>query len=110
MPVDFFEVFSERIKENNFCDSRLIESVKFVVDNCVYPVPTIAQFITFDKRIKVYYYEDIVKKLDDNRKAFESYIAVKVNDEQPKPLYVHVNDFEKFNLTRWKNGTDNIKK
>ena len=54
---DFYTVFMDRVKDNGFSNNRLTDAVQYVIDNCVYPQPTIAQFISFDKKIKLYTYE-----------------------------------------------------
>jgi len=44
---DFYDILCERIKENNFSDKELINAINHVIDTCIYPVPTIANFILF---------------------------------------------------------------
>lgn len=101
LPVDFFEIFSDRIKENGFDDQRLNDAIMHVIDNCVYPTPTIAQFISFDKRIKLYNYNQILKLNDElSGKAFEYYRPVRIGENE-KPGYAHVNDIKEFKLTLW---------
>ena len=68
-----------------------------VIDTCVYPTPTIAQFISFDKRIKVYKYPDIVKMLDDDPKAFDRYKRIEM-EGLPEAVWIHVNDIAKYNI------------
>ena len=97
---EFFDIFSERIKENNFTDNRLKDSINHVIDNCIYPQPTIAQFITYDKKVKLYNHNDIVKMLSDNPDSFKSYRPVKVN-KLSRPMYAHINDIEMYGLELW---------
>ena len=98
---DFFAVFSERLAGNNYCDTRLADAVNFVIDNCVYPTPTIAQFIAFDKHIKLYTYNQVLKLNDElGGKAFEHYRPIRIGENE-KPIYAHVNDIKQFNLTIW---------
>lgn len=49
LPEPFYDLLCERIKEHGFTDERLKKSVNYVIDHCIYPTPTIAQFISFDK-------------------------------------------------------------
>jgi hypothetical protein len=94
----FYDVFSDRIKENRFSDSRLNDAVNHVIDNCIYPTPTIAQFISFDKRIKVYKYPEIVQMVEDgDPNAFSRYKRI-VMKGLPEAVWVHVNDIAKYNL------------
>src|SRR6056297_3560852 len=50
----FFDIFYDRIRDNGFTDKRLKDAVNYVIDNCQYPEPTIAQFISFDKTVKLF--------------------------------------------------------
>jgi len=101
----FFEVFGEMLKMNNFSDSRLRDSVDFVICNCVYPAPTIAQFLSWDRRIKVLTFEDMIKKVNElggdamAGKIFsKQYSQVKFPTRE-KAVWVHVDDVKMFNLT-----------
>lgn len=51
LPVGFYDVFCDRLKHYQFTDDRLLKSVNYVIDNCLYPTPTIANFIIADKEI-----------------------------------------------------------
>lgn len=102
LPKEFFEIFGDRIKDNEFNDSRLNDAVNYVIDNCVYPTPTIAQFISFDRNVKLYSYDDMIKKTNENKKAFEIYKSVKVKN-LPKPMWASINDIQKYNLELYNN-------
>jgi hypothetical protein len=98
LPEGFYEVFSDRIKDSGFTDARLIDAVNSVIDNCVYPTPTIAQFISFDKRIKVFKYSEIVKMVDDgDMNAFNRYNRIEF-EGLPEPVWIHINDIAKYKL------------
>ena len=97
LPSDFFEVFQDMIKSEKFTDERLMDAVDNVIKTCVYPKPTIAQFISFDKRVKVYKYPDIVKMVDDDPKAFERYKRIEM-EGLPEAVWIHVNDIAKYNI------------
>ena len=48
LPKSFYEIFIERLKANGFTDEKLNKAINHVIDNCKYPTPTIANFISFD--------------------------------------------------------------
>lgn len=97
----FFSVFSDRIKANNYTDERLHDAIAHVIDNCIYPTPTIAQFISFDKRINLYTYKDMLKLNDQmNGIAFKEYRPVKYSDN-PRAMYASINDIKQYGLTLW---------
>jgi len=98
LPAEFFEVFQEMIKSEAFTDERLMDAVDNVIKTCIYPKPTIAQFISFDKRIKVHKYPEIVKMVEDgDPNAFDRYKRIKF-DNLPEAVWVHVNDIAKYNI------------
>ena len=49
LPPGFFNILQDRLKDNKFCDERLKDAVNYVIDNCSYPNPQIADFIRYDK-------------------------------------------------------------
>jgi len=51
LPEEFYDIFLERIKVHDFTDERLNKAIDRVIDTCVYPTPTIANFIQADKDI-----------------------------------------------------------
>lgn len=83
----FFDVFLDRCKDNGFNDERLIAAVNYVIDNCQYPTPTIANFISFDKKVKLFDYNqacDYVSRYGgDFDKWFET---IEVNGKKWKIL------------------------
>lgn len=88
----FYDVFMYRIKDNGFSNQRLTDAVKYVIDNCVYPQPTIAQFISFDKKIKLYGYEQ----------AFDNIGLVPVKLENRKSIvWISRTDAETYNIAIW---------
>jgi hypothetical protein len=95
LPIDFFDVFTDRVKANGFTDERLNDAVGHVIDTCIYPTPTIAQFISWDKKIKVFTYEEMLKKWDDGVK--DAYQPIQFPDRSV-PVWVHVNDIKMYNL------------
>ena len=98
LPEGFYEIFSERIKDCEFTDERLNDAVNNVIDTCVYPTPTIAQFISWDKRIKIYKYPEIVKMLEDgDPNAFSRYKRIEL-EGLPEAVWIHVNDIAKYKL------------
>jgi hypothetical protein len=98
LPVGFYEVFAERIKANGFTDDRLQDAVANVIDTCPYPTPTIANFISFDKTIKIYHYHQMIKMADElGKEIWNSYMPVKFPD-RAKLVWVHVDDIKKYHF------------
>lgn len=98
LPIGFYDVFTDRLKANGFSDERLKDAIAHVIDTCVYPQPTIAQFISYDKKIKLNSYEDMLKKLNEfGPDVWNSYKMIKMAD-RIKPVWVHVDDVKKIRL------------
>lgn len=98
LPIEFYLILQERVKSHNFSDSRLLDAVNNVIDNCIYPKPTIAQFISFDRRIQVYTHDQMTKKMSEyGQEIWNSYKAVKL-DGMIKPVWIHVNDIERYKI------------
>ncbi len=91
----FHDVLAERLKANGFSNERFLDSVNHVIDTCTYPTPTIADFISFDRKIKTYTYGQYCDLCDqgDGR----NYAPVRL-DNMPKPVWIHVNDISKYGL------------
>ena len=53
---DYFNILKDRFIKNNFTDNRVKDAVNHVIDTCVYPKPAIAEFLQYDKSIKLLTY------------------------------------------------------
>jgi hypothetical protein len=100
LPGGFYEVLNRRLKEKEFTDERLKDAVNHVIDTCQYPVPTVANFISYDKCIQIFTYADLVKQLNDDRRAWDYYDQVKVPGVD-LPRYVKKEDAAKYHLVKW---------
>lgn len=95
---DYFKILKDRIKEKGFTDERLKDAVNHVIDTCVYPTPTPAQFLSYDKEVKLYTYDQKLKLINEiGNRANETYKAVEI-EGLSKPMWAHVNDIEKYKL------------
>jgi hypothetical protein len=98
LPKEFYDILSSRLADNGFTDDRLKDAVNHVIDTCIYPTPTIAQFISWDKRIKVFKYPEIIKMVEDgDPNAFDRYKRIEFVG-LPEAVWVHVNDCAKYNF------------
>ena len=104
LPLGFYDILIDRIQENKFSDERLTDAVNHVIENCIYPTPTIAQFLSWDKRIEVLNFDAMLKKVNEfggdemAGKIFaEQYSSILLPDRE-KPVWIHVNDIKMYNL------------
>lgn len=79
---DFFGVLYERLEANQFCDERLIDAINHVIDNCPYPTPTIAQILTYDKRTKLFTYEEMLNYVHTNSTTTERFELIRFGERK----------------------------
>ena len=89
----FYEILGEMLKEDNFTDERFHDAVKHVLRTCEYPTPTVANFLGYDKRVKLYTYEQICKMCTPENSMFEKVVRIKHNNA---PFYVDRADYERY--------------
>lgn len=90
----FINLLTQRLKDNNFTDKRLIDAVNFVIDNHRYPEPLISDFISYDKKIKTYTHKEACNYGMEHLQATDVGIGVCV--------FVKKIDFINYNLKKWK--------
>lgn len=112
------KLLKERFKANNFDDERVIDAVNYVIDNYSGwdKLPSIADFINYDKKIRIYTAHELMEQYKDYYHTgatydpiANEYIAVDINSEL---RYIKKDDYEKYkkNFIKWerrKNGRNN---
>jgi len=91
----FIDLLTESLKRNGFTDERFTDAVNYVIDNCRYPKPSIADFVSYDRSVKTYTHEQICANGTAN------YQAVRISPAQTKPVWVLKTDFEIHNFKKW---------
>jgi hypothetical protein len=69
----FFTVLTERIIKNNFTEKRLNDAVGYLMDNFKYQTPTIADIISFDKKVKIYSHNEVEILINENKARFDDF-------------------------------------
>jgi hypothetical protein len=95
LPPEFFKIFGERIKDKGFSNQRLIDSVNNVIDNCQYPTPTLANFLSFDKRAKIYNYQKMCNVVSSNHLKPDYFSKIRING---KLFWVKTSDKDLYQL------------
>lgn len=97
LSIEFYDILFDRIKDLGFSDKKLNDAVNHMIDNCIYPVPTIANIISFDKRIKVYTYNEICDMVNlYGKETFKYYRPIILDDY--KNLWASMSDIMKYKL------------
>lgn len=82
LPKEFYDVLSQMVKEEGFTDQRLSDAVHHLVKTCVYPTPTIANILSFDKRMKLHNYNEMVKLVDEyGPRVWDMYFKRSINNQ-----------------------------
>jgi hypothetical protein len=91
----------ERMAGNGFTKNRSIDAVNHVIDS--YDgwdkVPNIANFIQFDKRIKILDYGQITKGSHEGTLSWDDYSMVDVGLD--KPRWAKTEDVQRYGLKAW---------
>ena len=55
----FYNILTDRVKEKGLTDAQIMDSVNHVIDTCEYPTPVIGKFLGYDKKQRLYTYNEI---------------------------------------------------
>ena len=62
---EYMVTLNERITDKKMTKEQIHDAVSRVIDTCVYPVPGMAEILSFDQRVKLYTHKQILLKLDE---------------------------------------------
>lgn len=63
LDAQYFVVLMERIKDKKMTCDQLHDAISKVIDNCIYPIPGMAEILSFDHRVKIYTHKQVVNIL-----------------------------------------------
>ena len=81
LPKDFYFLLGERMKEKGFSDEKMKDAINYVIDNCKYPVPTIAEFLSYDKVAKLYTYQEVADMVTKGKASFDDFEKREIDGE-----------------------------
>lgn len=101
MPDPTINLLKERFKANGFSDDRLKDAVANVIDNYEGwdKSPNIANFINFDKKVKIYNYKE---SLEYGQKYL---VAVDLGFNEPR--WITKEDQHNFKIKLWSKNENN---
>lgn len=93
-------ILKERLKANGFTDERLKAAVDHVIDTYTGfgKEPNIADFIQYDKKVKVYTYNEIIA-MEGSGDKFARFTKVNIGLE--KPRWALTEEVEFYKLKKW---------
>lgn len=92
---DYFDVLFEMLKKENFTSQRFSEAVDYVIKTCVYPTPTIAQFLRYNRTVKLYDYGQMIDAAEKNKDIFSERLPIQIDGYV---FWAKKKDVEMFNL------------
>lgn len=75
---DFLIVLVERMIDKKFTKERVKEAINHVIDTNPYQRPSIADIISFDRKIKVYTYAEISARCYPGYSAFDHFEKIEI--------------------------------
>ena len=95
------DLLKDRFAENNFTDERMMDAAKHVIDTYegYGKIPNIANFIRFDKQVKIMTYRELCSAHDKGDLAFGDYEPVDMGGE--KPFFAKAIDVDRYKIKRW---------
>lgn len=74
----FFDILSERVVANKFTSKRLNDAINYLIDNFSYKELNIADIIKFDKKVKLYSYNDVCKMVSKGEASFADFVIKEI--------------------------------
>lgn len=65
LPNDWYDVLDYMIERNGFTNQRFMDAVEVMITTCVYPKPSHADILSYDKFIDAYTWEELLTKVKD---------------------------------------------
>lgn len=62
--MSYISILSERLQANGFTEQRLKDAIATVIDNFRYQKPNIADIIAYDKKVKLYTYNETYQEIE----------------------------------------------
>ncbi|NWF87918.1 MAG: hypothetical protein HXY50_00485 [Ignavibacteriaceae bacterium] len=100
LPIGFYDVLEQLLDEEKFTDKRLIDATNNLIKTCQYPEPTIANILGYDKKIKIYTWDELAKISCDygpeaRKRFWDQYGAIKISEQSRYVLKEFMHHFTK---------------
>ena len=77
--TDFVILLTERLIENQFTSQRVRDAINHVIDTSPYKRPMVADIISWDKKVRLYTYDDVQSQCAPGYPAFNHYEQISIN-------------------------------
>ena len=104
LPANWYSVLEEMIDEERFDDLKFKDAVINLIKTCPYPEPTIANILGYDKKVRIYSYQELLEKHNKDH-----YPGTKFSMDQVYQsinldgmcMYVKKQDFNPVRFQKW---------
>lgn len=79
MGNEFFNLLAERVMDNGFSSERLKHAINHVLDNFQYKELNISDIIRFDKRVRLYSYNEVCVLVSKGQASFADFEKREIN-------------------------------
>ena len=79
MGDEFFNILAERVVDNGFSSERLKHAINHVLDNFQYKELNISDIIRFDKRVRLYSYNEVCVLVSKGQASFNDFEKKEIN-------------------------------
>ena len=95
---DWYDILEECLDDVGFTDERFIQAIKSLIMTCQYPEPTIANLTGFDRRVKLFTYNQTMTETKEfspqmRKRWYEDHPRVKLKDEV---YYIAKSDYNNY--------------
>ncbi len=105
LPASWFTVLDQMLDEEKFSEERFRDAVNSLIKNCVYPEPTIANIISYDRSVKVYTYRELMEKYKDSyymgSKQDPIFTEYERIDFYGQERFARKEEVERYSLKKW---------
>jgi hypothetical protein len=81
IPTGMVVVMAQRVLAKQMSAQQLTDAIDNLIDNYKYPVPTVAEVLSWDKKVKLYTHAEVVKEIPQGFE-FSAYDMVTINDQK----------------------------
>lgn len=78
LPATFYEVLHSMLIDESFTGERFKDAVKNVIKTCVYPTPTIASILNWDKTVRLYTYQEMLVLHQEDPDVFNKFEKIEI--------------------------------
>jgi hypothetical protein len=81
MPGGMMVILAQRIMDKKMSANQLTDAINNVIDTLKYPIPTVADIVSYDKKEKLYNHKEVAESIKEGY-SFDDYEMITINDKK----------------------------